>query len=478
MVEKAYILSVDLGTTRIKTGIFTKNGELVDYAYSTYPLYIPKEEFVEEDPKDWIAGFSVCMEKLKAKNQLQYVVSIIVIGQAPTTVFVDSNGIPLRNAILWLDKRVEDEKKIKKVFGFAKDPRYQALAQILWVKRYERDIYNKTAYFLQPYDFINLYLTGIFSQSGIPHRDYLTWTKEDASLLGIDTSKLLPTIPMGEVIGTVKKEIAKELGIKESVKVISGGVDYIGALIGTGALTPGILCNRGGGSEGITFISDTPLPKNEKRVSTVPFFLPKLWKISGLINTSGKAIDWIKELFSIKNYGLLTQIAKESPPGAKNLIFLPYLSGERSPHWDRNAKGLFFGLTLSHGKQDIIRSTMEGIIYAIKDVYEIIRSYPVNIEHFRVTGGLSKMLFFTQLKADILGVSIEIPKVSDGELLGAAIIGGVGMGLYKNLKEASENMYKVKRILLPNNENREKYEKLFLLYKELYPSLRDKFKEI
>ncbi len=476
MVKSPYILAVDLGTTKIKLAIFDITGNLIDYTFSEYPIIMEKKGWVEQHPSLWIDGFEKGIDRLKRRGRLKFVHAIAVIGQAPTVVFLGDKGKILRNAILWLDNRAEEERETLSRVGFPFDPRYQSLAHILWVYHNEKDVYEHTRYFLQPYDFLNFYLTGQVASSGIPMRDYMPWSKEDAEKLGLSPYKFLDISPIGRPIGTLKTSLAKKWGLGEKVEVISGGIDFIGALIGTATLSPGILCDRGGGSEGITLCSKKPLPQGERRISGVPFFIPGLWKISGITNTSGKAVDWIKSIFSIKSYQELISYAKRSPYGSKGLIFLPYLSGERSPHWDPYAKGLFFGLTLSHTKEDMIRAVMEGIVYSIRDIYEIMISLNMEISHFRTTGGLSKSDFFNQLKADILGAPVEVPYISDGELVGAAVIGGVGLGIYKDLREGAFKMYRFRRILYPNPEKKRVYDELFSLYKELYPSLSSKFR--
>ena len=475
MVEKKYILAVDLGTTKIKLAIFDLMGRLVDYTFSHYPLNIDEEGRAEQNPLLWIDSFERCIERLKNKGKLKYVKAITVIGQAPTLVCLGKNGKVLRNAILWLDKRAESEKEALSRLGFPFDPRYQSLAHILWLYHNERDTYERTSYFLQPYDFLNFYLTGEIVSSGIPQRDYMTWSKEDAKALGLSPDKFLDITPMGKPIGGLRESLRIEWGIEDKVTVVSGGVDFVGALIGTATISPGRLCDRGGGSEGITVCSKKSLPPEEKRIFSVPFFLPGLWKISGITNTSGKAIDWIKAMFSIKSYQDLVKYAKKSPYGSRGLIFLPYLSGERSPHWNPHAKGVFFGLTLSHVKEDMIRSVMEGVIYSIRDIYEIILSHGISVKHFRTTGGLSKSDFFNQLKADILGIPVEVPYISDGELVGAAVVGGLGIGIYKDIREASSAMYRPRRILYPDTGKKALYDELYSLYKNLYPSLSSYF---
>ncbi len=476
MVDKTYILSVDLGTTKIKVAIFDLFGRLVDYTFSHYPLKIDREGRAEQNPLLWIDSFERCIERLKKRGKLRYIKAVTVIGQAPTLIALGKNGKVLRNAILWLDRRAEEEKEALSRFGFPFDPRYQSLAHILWLYHNEREIYERTAYFLQPYDFLNFYLTGEVTSSGIPIRDYMPWSKEDAKTLGLSPDKLLEPVSMGTPVGDLKESLRREWGIESKVKVVAGGIDFVGALIGTDTTSSGKLCDRGGGSEGITVCAEKPLPKEERRVSSVPFFIPGLWKVSGITNTSGKAIDWIKGIFSVKSYQELIRSAKASPQGSRGLIFLPYLSGERSPHWNPHAKGVFFGLTLSHTKEDMIRAVMEGVIYSIRDIYEIILSYDITVKHFRTTGGLSKSDFFNQLKADILGIPIEVPYISDGELVGAAVIGGLGIGVYKDLREASSAMYKSRRILYPDPSKKSVYDELFSTYKNLYPSLSEYFR--
>ncbi len=476
MVEKFYILAVDLGTTKIKLAIFDIEGNLIDYTFSEYPIVMKQQGWAEQHPSLWVDGFKKGIERLKRRGRLKFIRAITVIGQAPTVVFLGKDGKVLRNAILWLDNRAEMERDTLLSVGLPFDPRYQSLAHILWVYHNEKDIYEHTQYFLQPYDFLNFYLTGEITSSGIPMRDYMPWSKDDAKRLGLSPYKFLDISPIGTPVGRLKRSLAKEWGIEYEVNIIAGGIDFIGALVGTATLSPGMLCDRGGGSEGITLCSRKPLPPGERRISGVPFFIPGLWKISGITNTSGKAVDWIKDVFSIKSYQELISHAKKSPYGSKGLIFLPYLSGERSPHWDPYAKGLFFGLTLSHTREDMIRAVMEGVVYSIRDIYEIIISLDIEISHFRTTGGLSKSDFFNQLKADILGIPIEVPYISDSELLGAAVIGGVGLGVYKDLVEGAMKMYRFRRILYPNKERKKVYDELFNIYKGLYPSLFPKFR--
>jgi xylulokinase len=272
-------------------------------------------------------------------------------------------------------------------------------------------------------------------------------------------------------MGKLRKDAAETLHLQQGIPVVAGGPDYLMSLLGTGVIAPGMTCDRAGTSEGINYCSETPA--RDSRLLCLPHIIGEYHNISGVISTTGKALEWLGSVFNYGNdYKGLFEDVEKSEPGAKGLIFLPYLAGERSPIWDPNARGVFSGLSIRHKRADLARAVAESIGFAIRDVLEVMAENGYQCGEMRVAGSQSKISVLNQIKSNVTDRRILVPKVADSELVGAACIGFAAVGEFGSFEEASSTCVRIEREFEPDPGQRSRYTEMFSLYRELYSRLK------
>jgi len=286
---------------------------------------------------------------------------------------------------------------------------------------------------------------------------------------------------MKTLIGNITKNAAEIIELSEGIPVIAGtgGADFIEILISSRALKPGIVCDRGGTSQGINLCWNKPF--NNKIFFEAPHpLIPGLFHISGLMSTTGKSLQWYKELFYGKkmSYDKFFNDAAKSRPGANKLIYLPYLTGERAPWWDANARGVFFGLSLEHKEKDIVRAILEGVGFGISHILNLFKQHGAIITEIRTHGGQARSPLWNQIKADITGIPVITNKILDSSTFGLAILAGHGIGIYPDITEASDALVKKGQTYEPSEANHKIYSEMQQIYEELYPSLKTQFKKL
>ncbi|MBA7688102.1 Xylulose kinase [subsurface metagenome] len=268
------------------------------------------------------------------------------------------------------------------------------------------------------------------------------------------------------------------MGIPAGIPVIAGGPDFIMSLLGTATVCPGRACDRAGTSEGINLCSAEPV--QDERLMSLPHIIEGYHNISGIISTSGKALEWFKNITGKQklDYETLFKDICQVPAGSKRLLFLPYLTGERAPLWDPLARGTFLGLTLNHGRKEMTRAVVESVGYAMRDVIEVMEENGLVVEELRISGGQARSPLWNQIKADITGKRILVPDLQDSELSGDLCLGLFALGQYDRLSDASNAIVKIKKIHTPQAEYRSLYDDLFELYRESYRALKDVFNRL
>jgi xylulokinase len=325
-------------------------------------------------------------------------------------------------------------------------------------------------------EFIDYFLTGnAFTVLPSDQFTRYIWTEDVIRKLNMDPEKFPPFIKPGQPLGEVRAEAARLLGIPSGTRVFAGGPDFIMTLLGTATVSPGRACDRAGTSEGINLCAAKPL--NDPRLMSLPHIVEGFHNISGIISTSGKALEWCRSLTGRQNddYETLFEEIRKVPPGSKGLIFLPYLAGERAPLWDPYARGCFLGLSTSHGSIDITRAVVESIGYAIRDVIEVMQENGLSLEEMRVTGGQARSSLWNQIKSDITGKRVLVTGTGYSELIGDACVALYALGEYETPAEASENVVKIQKVYRPQRNNRELYDSLFSIYRKSYKGLKDIF---
>lgn len=477
-----YLLGIELGTTRLKTGLYNTFGSRINEFISAYPLNFDKRTGkAESNPIDWWNAVIKTVKSVTSKIEPTKLKAICVGSHGPSLVALNNANQIACPSILWMDSRAKSEAEfISHKLNLKVNDVAWFIPKALWLKNNHPVIFESISTLFQPLDYINYCLTG--SKRTVIVSDFVKiWDNQLLHVSGLPENLFPEQVKIGELLGYITADAASFTGLSVGTPVIAGtgGADCFEVLISTGAMSTGIICDRGGTSQGINLCWDKKF--NDKNFFEAPHpFVENCFHIGGLMGTTGKALQWYKELYygQEEPYESLFKDAEKAKPGSKKLIFLPYLTGERTPWWDNKARGVFFGLSLDHDKNDIARSILEGVGYGLNHVLNLFRNYGVNISEIRSCGGQSLSPLWNQIKADITGVKVVTNKVTDGSTLGLAIIAGVGVGIYSNVKEASEQIIEIDKIYIPSEKNHTLYSELQEIYESLYPSLKNNFAKL
>jgi len=473
--------------------ILNPEGDLKYEVSTPLPPINVKGMEVETNPEHWWSAFKQVLSEVWKAFTPSDITATCIGGQGPSLVPVNKQGNPLYNSIIWMDRRATQEANlIKKTTGDTVDP-YLLETKITWIKNHRSKIYEKTFKFLNAYEFISYRLTkkayaGVLRPGYTPWSNVPYWNPDHLKAVDVDLEKLPETLLVGEVIGPVTEKAASETGLSKKTLVVQGVTDFVHAILGAGSVKPGMALDYGGTSQGFNLCWDKPLQDPQKRILVSPHIVPNRWNIGGMMSTSGVILKWFKENFggeeiskasrtSADPYDALCELASKVEPGSDGLLLLPYFAGERSPIWDPNAKGVFFGVTLSHRKEHFVRAILEATSYGLRHIKEKIESAGGKIKEVRSAGGQSKSPVWCQIKADMLNVPVSQLVHESVEPLGSAIVAGVGIGAFKNYVEAAKKTGEIRATFEPDPHNFGKYSAGFKTYKKLYVSLRDLFKE-
>ncbi|MGI6777658.1 MAG: xylulokinase [Acetivibrionales bacterium] len=503
----AYLLGIDIGTSGTKTVLFDETGNTVASSVEEYPLYQPKVGWAEQDPEDWWKATYTSISSVLSKSGVNSseVKGIGLSGQMHGAVLLDKDYKVLRKAIIWCDQRSSAEcEQITSLIGrerlieITANPALTGFtaSKIMWVKNNEPDIFERVRKILLPKDYIRFRLTGEFATevsdaSGMQLMDIpkRKWSDEVLEKLEIDKSALGKLYESQEITGVISKSVAQLTGLKEGTPVVGGAGDQAAGAVGNGIVKPGIISSTIGTS-GVVFAYSKKVSIDPKgRVHTFCHAVPDTWHIMGVTQGAGLSLKWFRdnfcieekrtaELLKIDPYVLMDQEAERVEPGCSGLIFLPYMMGERTPHLDPDAKGVFFGLSAKHEKQDMIRAVMEGVVYSLKDCLEIIREMGVEVSEVRASGGGGKSKLWKQMQADVFGVDINTINSSEGPALGVALLAGVGAGIYDSVPQACDATIKVVNTQKADIELNKRYAKFYAIYQNLYKSLKQDYKDL
>ncbi len=503
----AFLLGIDIGTSGTKTVLFDESGNTVANAVAEYPLYQPHIGWAEQDPQDWWMAVSSTIKEVIQKSGVDPsdIKGVGLSGQMHGAVLLDKDDKVLRKAIIWCDQRSSAEcQQITSLIGkerlieITANPALTGFtaSKIMWVKNNEPEIFEKVKKILLPKDYIRYMLTGEFATevsdaSGMQLMDIpgRKWSDEVLSKLEIDKSLLGKLYESQEVSGKVNNYGSQLTGLKVGTFVVGGAGDQAAGAIGNGIVRTGVVSSTIGTSGVVFAFSDKVTIDPMGRVHTFCHAVPNTWHIMGVTQAAGLSLKWFRdnfcieekrtaELMKIDPYVLMDKEAEKVDLGCNGLIYLPYLMGERTPHLDPNAKGVFFGLSAKHEKQDMLRSVMEGIVYSLKDCMEIIKEMGVDIKEVRASGGGGKSPLWRQMQADVFGTEITTINSDEGPALGVALLAGVGAGVYSDISQACDTIINVKTRQAADIEKTQKYLKYYNVYKSLYTSLKNNFEEI
>jgi xylulokinase len=466
------LLAVDLGTSGVKAGVVGLDGELVSLADRGYGLIEGGGPgWVEQDARTWWDSAREAMKEAVAKARGTTIVGACIGGQGPSPVPIDQHGEPLANAIIWMDRRSEPERRaMSDRLGSEASP-YSCVPKLLWLKRHRPEVYEKARWFLQSWDFIAFRLTGNAVASSFA--DNHVFPRELVDAAELDPAKFPPEIVMGTAVGVVRPDIAKELGIGAGVTVAGGVNDSTATVLGGGLVRRGLALDLGGTSGGIALAWDEPL--REGGLTAWPAPTPGLFVCGGPFAAAGRALAWALPVlgYGTADFAAIEADAARIAPGADGLVFLPYLAGERTPMWDDRARGMFFGLTERHTRAHLARAVFEGVAFGLRHVADLMRERGGRIDELRTTGGQARIALWGRIKADVLGVPVVVPAVLEGAVMGEAMLAAAGAGRAADPASAAATFIKAAARYEPDPGNAAAYERAYRTYRELYPRLRD-----
>jgi len=470
------LLTIDIGTSSLKSALWDTDGNRLSFAADALSV-INLEDKHEAEPSRWLRAFETCHGKLLSGGQIKNLASvevIIISGNGPSLVpvfdepvFLDNGiNVPAEKARLWLDRRaVRYQEEVSRLMGGFVDAGF-FLPKILSIKNDENDLYKKTKYFLGCPEYLAYALTGnacsVFPCDGF---ERWFWDNDVLDKLDLDAGKFPAFIRPGEPFGTILAKAAARYGFSKNIPVVSGGPDFFAAILGSGVTEIGQACDRTGSSEGINLCTQNRILDN--RLMSYGHPIKPYWNLSGIINTTGKAIDWACDLLGLGGFDDFIALAQESKRGSGGLVFLPYLAGERAPVWNPSVTAVWNGINISSGRREFANSILEGIGFAIKDVLSAMEETGVKAKQLRVTGRLAGCSYLNQIKADITGIEVIEGAYKETELLGLAIIGGCFLGKFASLADASSALYRIKRTFKPDLSNADLYNNLFYEYKNI-----------
>ena len=484
-----YLIGVDLGTSGTKTVLFDQNGESLASATVEYPLYQPQNGWAEQDPADWWDAAVRTIRQVLGQSGVdpQKVAGVGISGQMHGLVMLDGEGQVLRRSILWCDGRTSQEcAEITQAVGaqrliqLSANPALTGFTggKILWVRRHEPELYEKCRQILLPKDYVRYKLTGVYASevsdaSGTNLLDVSKrcWSQEILEKLRINRELLPPLFESCQVAGRVTDEAAALTGLAPGV--VERGKAF--TTIGT---------------SGVVFAhADQVTIDPEGRVHTFCSAVPGAWAVMSCTLSAGGSLKWLRDNFFLQEkeaaagmgvdpYVLMDQQASQVPIGADRLLFLPYLMGERSPLLDENSRGVFFGLSAIHTKYHMLRAVLEGVVYSQRQCLDILRKMGVVSQEMLACGGGGTSPLWRQMLADVYGCPVRTVASKEGPALGAAILAGVGAGLYPSVQEACARMIRLNPPQQPNPVDSARYEPYYQLYCTLYPALKPAFQTL
>lgn len=499
---ESLLLGIDVGTSSVKAVLIDENGKLHATGQAEYPLHHIRPAWVEQDPEDWWSGTCKAIKEALSsiQNGADRILGMAVSCQAPSLLALDGSGKPLRPAMIWMDRRAEAETvqltkllgadQIHRITGNRPDAFYLA-ARMLWLKNHEPEILKQTWKFVQVNSYINYRLTGKLTLDPsntalLQLRDYEKneWSETLCDICGVRPSQFPEVVEAHFVQGKVTEYASEVTGLKVGTPVMAGTVDSASAALEVGVVEPGIAAEMTGTSTVVILPNDKGL--TEPAFIAMPHALPGIHLLLGAMVASGGCLRWFRDQFGQTEmqaasvakadaFDLLTEQAAGVEPGSSGVIFLPYMMGERSPLWHTNARGVFFGLSLATSKAAMVRSILEGTAFALRHNIEIAQRAGVEVREVRSVGGCSRSNLWNQIKADVLGIPLLLPRTSVGSPFGSAVLAGMGAGVFPDIRKSLLEMVKLERRFEPILANHERYMKSYKVFRDIYEHLKNDF---
>ena len=504
MTEGPYLMGIDFGTGGARVGLFDQEGTPVVFAEEEFTLKHPRPGWAEQDPDEWWSSLVAATKKALDESGVspEDVAGISIDAASSTVLAMDDKDRHMRQAIMWMDVRASEEAEqiadtgddALKYNGYGPVSAEWGLPKALWIKENEPDIYNNAKHICDCGDWLIHRLTGewaasinMASSKYYYDRDKGGFPESLYEKVGIED--LLEKYPqnvldLGTVVGGLRKEVAEELGLKADTPVAEGGVDaYVGAL-GLGVVEPGKLALITGSSHVMIGQISEPIHGRGFWGAYTDALIPGQYTVEAGQASTGSIVAWFKNQFAgdavaeakkrgVDPYEILTERAQDIPIGSDGLISLDYFQGNRSPHTDPLVRGMLWGLTLSHTPAHVFRAIIEGICYGTEDILRSMRRHDFEPRLNVVSGGPTKSELWMQMHADVSNIPIAFTKVSEGPVLGSAMLAAVGAGIYEDIQQAAEHMVHTEDTMEPNEEAHEEYKFYVDRYVETYPQMKD-----
>ena len=487
-------IGIDLGTSAVKLLLVAEDGKIMNTVSKEYPLEFPNPGWSQQKPEDWSKAVMEGIPELLDGFDAGQVAGIGAGGQMHGLVVLDKNDNVIRPAILWNDGR--SAKQVDYLNNEIGKDRLSELTaniafagftapKILWMRENEPENFEKIAKIMLPKDYINYILTGVHccdysDASGMLLLDveHKCWSEEMLKICGISKKQMPALFESYEVVGTVRTEVAKSLGISENVKVVAGAGDNAAAAVGTGVVGNGG-CNISLGTSGTIFISADAFRVDPNNALHAFAHADGGWHLMGCMLSAASCNKWLcDDILKTKDYSAEQEPITSDKLGNNHVYFLPYLMGERSPINDTNARGVFLGMTMDTSRADMVQAVLEGVAYAVRDSFEVAKSLGIAISSTKICGGGSKSSLWCSILANVLGIPLELVKTEQGPGYGGAMLAMVGCGVFDSVQAASDALVEVAFTIRPDPELTARYEKRYQHFKAIYPACKELFSRL
>lgn len=499
------LLGVDVGTGGSRALIINECGRILASATEEHaPVACPRAGYAEQDPQDWWRATKIAVRKALTNAGLrgEQIACVGFSGQMHGAVLLDEQGQVVRNAIIWCDVRTTEEcADVNNAVGRDRllhltcNPALEnfTLTKLLWVRKHEPENWKQVRSVLLPKDYVRFRLTGdrgtdVADASGtlMLHVSRREWSKEVLQAVEIDSALLPPLYESPQPCGRVSRTGAESTGLKEGTPVVAGAGDQAAGAVGMGVVGAGTVSATIGTSGVVFAATDQPKLDPGGRLHTFCHAVPSRWHVMGVTQAAGLSLRWFRDQFGTTTddgrdpYERLSEEATVAPPGCDGLLWAPYLMGERTPHLDPRARAMLVGLTASHGRAHIIRALMEGVAFSLRDSLTIFREIDVPVSSIRLGGGGARSPLWRQIQADVYGQAVEIVEAEEGAAYGAAILAGVGAGVWPDVDAACGQVVRVATTIHPEertarllNEGYEKYRRLYPAWQSIVGTMSD-----
>ena len=487
-VNMLYV-GIDLGTSAVKLLLMDETGHIHKIVSKEYPLYFPNPGWSEQKPEDWYEQSMAGLKELLSECDKSKVAGISFGGQMHGLVILDSDDNVIRPALLWNDGRTYEEcDYLNNVIGKDKLSEYTAnisftgftAPKILWAKNKEPENFARIAKIMLPKDYLAYKLSGVHctdvsDASGMLLFDVKNrcWSKEMMEICDVKEEQLAKVFESYEVVGTLKPDVADELGLSTEVKIIAGAGDNAAAAVGTGTVGDG-RCNISLGTSGTIFISSDSFGVDENNALHSFAHADGHYHLMGCMLSAASCNKWwMEEIMQTKDFAGEQKAIEKL--GENHVYFLPYLMGERSPHNNPNARGTFIGMTMDTTRADMYQAVLEGVGFALRDSFEVAKSLGIKIERTKICGGGAKSPLWKKIIANILGIKVDIIESEEGPGYGGAMLAAVGCGEFASVEEAADKLVKVIDTVEPDAELTAKYDVRYNQFKQIYPTVKPVF---